>query len=294
MPTKAPPLQFSDWQIEAGPRYWFSSGSMKKNLYSPVDIGHLNSTITYGQMQGHSLEAFFRLDNRNGIFLKGNFGLGDLVNGKLNDEDYPPGVVPYSNTLSQMGDGRLRNASLDLGYNFFAWQNGKVGAFAGYRYFYERSNGFGCTQVASNPVFCQPGVVSPSFMEFSETETWRAVALGLNTQIMWNRLRLEVDAAWLPYVNFAGVDNHWERPDINPGIENGRGHGVQLEASLSYLVTQRWSVGIGGRYWAMKANGEWHFAGANTSPMDFQTNRFGGFLQTSYKFGPIEHASPEH
>jgi opacity protein-like surface antigen len=285
MPTKAPPLQFSDWQIEAGSRYWFSSGSMTKNLFSPVRVGSLNSRITYGQMQGHSLEAFGRLDHRSGIFLKGNFGLGDLVNGNLNDEDFPPAVVPYSNTLSQMRDGRLRNASLDLGYSFFAWQSGKVGAFAGYRYFYERINGFGCTQLASNPA-CAPGGFPPTYLILSEAETWRAAAVGLNAQVTWNRLKLDVDAAWLPYVNFAGVDNHWNRPDINPGVENGWGHGVQLEAFLSYLVTQRWSVGVGARYWAMKANGEWHFAGAQTSPMDFQTNRSGGILQTSYKFGP--------
>jgi hypothetical protein len=194
MPTKAPSLQFSDWQIEVGSRYWFSSGSMTKNLYSPVNVGTLNSRITYGKMQGHSLEVFGRLDHRSGIFLKGNLGLGDLVNGSLNDEDFPPRVVPYSNALSQMGDGRLRNASVDLGYSFFDWQSGKVGAFAGYRYFYERGNGFGCTQLASNPA-CAPGGFPPSYLILSEKETWRAAAIGLNAQVTWNRLKLEVDAA---------------------------------------------------------------------------------------------------
>ena len=68
--------------------------------------------------------------------------------------------------------------------------------------------------------------------------------------------------------------------------ESGTGHGVQLEAILSYAIGKSFSVGAGGRYWAMWAPG----AATNIfgSPCPCQTlpgrtERYGGFVQASYK-----------
>jgi hypothetical protein len=57
-------------------------------------------------------------------------------------------------------------------------------------------------------------------------------------------------------------------------------------------VTHYWTIGIGGRYWAM-----WTTSGSDTctgcggvgvvsnpSPARFNTERYGGFLQSTYKF----------
>jgi hypothetical protein len=116
------------------------------------------------------------------------------------------------------------------------------------------------------------------------------------------RLNLTVDAAVLPYVSMTGIDNHWLRPEINPLPQAGHGWGYQLEGILAYDVTSNFSVGVGGRYWfAETRSGTTQFpqqcfifpefvpCGFATSlppsPTKFTTERYGGFLQASYKFG---------
>ncbi len=52
-----------------------------------------------------------------------------------------------------------------------------------------------------------------------------------------------------PYVQFNGADDHVLRAlTIH---ETGTGTGVQLESVLSYLITDQFSMGVGGRYWCM-------------------------------------------
>jgi len=64
-----------------------------------------------------------------------------------------------------------------------------------------------------------------------------------------DRFKLGADVAYLPYVAFNGTDDHVLRSLIFQ--ESGTGTGLQLESILSYLVTDQFSVGISGRYWAM-------------------------------------------
>jgi hypothetical protein len=62
---------------------------------------------------------------------------------------------------------------------------------------------------------------------------------------------------------------------------------VQLEAILTYALTNTFSVGAGGRYWAMWANGADTNAFSTPCPcqaLPMRTNRYGGFLQASYRF----------
>jgi opacity protein-like surface antigen len=273
------------WTIEAGVRYWYSNGRYQKNLFDTDVAGRLNSRLSYDDMPGHAGEAFGRFDHHNGLFIKANLGVGDLIDGTLHDEDFPA-FVYYSNTVSNMKDGRMRYGSADAGYNFLTNPLGKLGAYIGYRYFYERGNGFGCRQTATDLV-CVP-TISANYLGLSETETWRGVAVGLNTQMqLADRVRLEMDGAILPYVNRYGFDNHWFRPDINPQLELAHGWGAQFEAILSYAVTPQWSVGLGGRYWYFTTTeGSVQFPGSvPDSPMKFSAERYGGFLQTSYKLG---------
>jgi opacity protein-like surface antigen len=290
--TKAPVL--SEWTMEAGTRYWFSDGKMVKDLYDPVVTHQLNSRLTYGPENGHSLEGFFRFDHRSGLFLKGFLGMGILQGGTLADEDFPPAIAVYSKTDSQMKEGRLRYGAVDVGDAIFRGANWNLGPFVGYRQYYQVSNGFGCTQVATNPAVCVP-TIPTSVLGLTETETWRGVAVGLNGEIgLWDRLKLVVDAAYLPYVNMSGFDNHWLRADINPQRENGNGWGTQIEALLNYALTDRWSVGIGGRYWHFETrHAETEFPGVGpNSPMRFTTTRVGVFAQTSYKFNGSDLVDP--
>jgi len=67
-----------------------------------------------------------------------------------------------------------------------------------------------------------------------------------------------------------------------------------LEAILSYLLTANFSVGIGARYWHMQGDpGNVTISFPNIFfPVDlsgsFKTERWGAFLQASYKFGLLE------
>lgn len=279
----------SDWVMDTGLRYWFSNGKSQQDLYSNHPATQVNSRLIYGDMNGHAAETFARLDHRNGIFIKGNFGLGTLSNGRLIDEDMPPATDPYSATSSPMHDGGLRYGGLDVGYNVLNGPGGKLGPYAGYRHFYQRGRGYGCDQIATSTI-CAPGVAS-GVLVLTETETWRGVAVGLNGQLVLNdRWKIEVDAAFLPYVDRAGVDNHWLRADINPGPETGHGWGTQFEALTSYAVTDRLSVGVGGRYWFFTTtNGASQFPASSVpAPLKFVSDRYGGFLQASYKIGPVD------
>jgi hypothetical protein len=71
---------------------------------------------------------------------------------------------------------------------------------------------------------------------------------------------------------------------------------VQAELILTYLLTDSFELGIGGRYWAMwtTSGSQNCFGGCNTTvtgfttgpvtPYSASTERFGGFVQASYRF----------
>ena len=284
---KAPPP--SDWTIEAGARYWVSGGRKQFDLFAPQPPNQLNSRLTFQNVVGQSAEAFARLDHRNGMFLKGNFGLGDQVKGQFYDEDFPPGLVPYSNTVSSQRDGRMLYGSLDVGHEVIASPAGDLGAYVGYRYLYERNNAFGFFQLAN----IEP-TTAPSVLGISETEAWSGAAVGVNSRLqLAERWRLEVDAAYLPFVGLTATDNHWFRANINPLSMQGQGWGSQFETILSYALTDQWSVGAGGRYWYFATtSAHTQFPGTPfNSPVRYYSERYGGFLQATYKFDSGARAS---
>jgi opacity protein-like surface antigen len=278
---KAPP---SDWTIEAGTRYWLSSGRKQLDLNEPFPPTQIASRLIYDNVVGQAAEGFARLDHRDGMFVKGNFGLGDLSQGRWHDEDFPPGFVPYSLQQAGQGDGRMLYGSLDLGHVLVRGPGGDLGAYAGYRYFFERENDFGSQQQAT---FANSFLPGPTVLNISETEAWSGAAVGLNGRAqLADRWRLEVDAALLPFVGMWGFDNHWRRGDISPGTEQGHGWGAQFEAIITYALTDQWSLGAGGRYWYFATTqAHTQFPGlTDSSPLKFYSERYGGFVQATYKF----------
>ena len=106
-------------------------------------------------------------------------------------------------------------------------------------------------------------------------------------------LKLNAEAAYLPYARLTALDGHLLRTDVaniwSPGFADGRG--VQLEAILSYALTPNFDIGFGGRYWATWFTGDAYTNGfgkpcpCQTLPMRME--RYGTFVQASYKFGPF-------
>lgn len=276
---------------EFGSRIGYSSGRFQKHLYDPFAVGQLNSILTWPGQAGLASESFARFDHKSGFFLKGTFGGVSIGKNHMNDEDtaFAMAPDPYSNTRSSTNNGRGVYGTADLGYTFLRYRGMDLGAFAGYGHYTQHLNAYGCEQVAAGGTVCVPsGLINPSALVLSETEHWNALRLGLTGSIMLTeRLKLSGEAAWLAYASMQAKDNHWLRTDINPLVETGHSSkGYQLEATLSYAVTDRWSLGAGARYLSLKADGGTQFPyPIPRSPEKFESSRLTGFLQASYRFG---------
>lgn len=284
--TAQPDQQF---QSVFGLRYWYGSGSTSKVLYG-LTRDTLNSRLTYDGLHSHSLEFYTRVDHSSGLFWKAYGGGGFLTGGNLRDEDFPPALTPYSSTNSTLQNQQLGYVSTDIGGALLRGTDFRFDGFVGYHYFHQRVKAFGCQQTASNFAIC--GVPIPDTVAgIVEDDSWNALRLGLAAEIpLGDKIRLNVEGAWLPYVYMQGGDNHLLRSDLpHPVPEDGHGWGYQFEASLSYRYSDAISFGGGFRYWYMQAAGGSDFTaiGGTVQPLDFKATNYGVFLQGAYHFGPF-------
>jgi opacity protein-like surface antigen len=292
------------WELETGVRYMYSWGQFHKDLGQSATNGSPTissiSRLTYDDMRTNSGEFFARLDSPWDFFIKGFIGGGRTSSGHMNDEDFgiPPGLVglfyvPYSNTLAANMTGNIGYGVVDAGYNFLRGPTYKVGAFIGYTQFHQVMNASGCVQIANpfsdcsaaNP-FSPP--IPTSVLGITENDTWKALRIGMSGEVMvTDRVKVAADVAYLPYLNFNGLDTHWQRVPVLLFVESSNGgQGVQLEGLLSYYLTSAFGVGVGGRYWAAwTTNGTYTADGANfTNNFRGAFQQAGIFLQGSYKF----------
>ena len=290
------PKPIARWEAEVGGRYFFSSGRTKLDLFGfPPD--HLVSRLTYSGLSAHSAELFGRVEHATGYFIKGYIGGGAITGGHLKDEDFPPILGGYTSTTSEQHSGRLAYGTVDLGYEWRS-ERLRLGFFLGYFYNFERVNAFGCAQTAANPFLWVPPIPS-SVLLITQKTTWHALRLGFSTDWRFRPgWRVTTDAAWLPYAQLVASDTHWLRIPSSfngPTPESGSATlNVQLEGTLSYQFSPALSAGIGGRYWHIatsKGQTTAHFevsAGAELPQgATLSTDRWGGFLQASYKFGDL-------
>jgi opacity protein-like surface antigen/outer membrane protease len=279
----------SGWEYEVGGRYWFSSGRFQKDLPpNGGQPGSLISRLTYDDLTAHSAELFARVDGPWKIFVQGHAGGGALVNGHMNDEDWGlftnAPATGYSNTLSNLTTTTLGYATIDVGYDLMRSYRYKLGAFVGYNFVSERYSANTCSQIASpSSGICSPAIIGPDVIR--ETDNWHSLRVGVATEAWLNKqIKLSGNIAYLPYVYFTGVDNHWLRDLVIS--ESGTGRGVQMEAILSYQVAPRFSIGVGARYWAMwTGKGSDSFNGVPIDRTDtYRYERLGALLQASYQF----------
>lgn len=291
-----PVRPFAGTEIEVGGRYVHGWGRFQKDLGihgSPVN--NLASRLTYDNMQTNGGEVFARIDTVHNIMVKGFIGAGSGDSGKMNDEDwfflFGPNAVAYSNTVSKVDD-RIKYGTIDVGYDFLRGPSYKVAAFVGYNQLNQNMKALGCTQIASPFSDCVPPIPT-SVLGITEDDTWKSVRLGVAADFMLlPRVKVGVDAAYLPYVWFDGTDNHVLRSLVSP--EDGHGRGAQLDLTISYAVTDQLSVGVGGRYWTMATtSGDTNFGGSGfIIPQKFAVEQAAVMLQGSYKFGETCCAGP--
>jgi hypothetical protein len=306
--TVAPP-RAADWTYRSfeqptptytadfGMRFWYGKTTTAKNLYD--DSGALLiSRLTYGDLSIFAAEAYGRFDLDKRWFLKGYIGGGTFRRGSLKDEDFPPVVTPYSSTLSVQQDSTPIYGSLDAGFNVVWGPDFRVGLFGGLHYMNQNISAFGCSQTSFNPFICGGGPIPNQVKVITQDNNWYSLRLGVDAAFEFDRFRLSIDAAVVPYVWLYGSDTHWLRVGSQPGDfsgplpEDGKGWGYQLDAFLSYRVYESLSVGVGARYWYMQTRGFTHFenhvVGFTAFPqvVEWKTQNFGVFLQASLKLGP--------
>jgi len=280
--------------IEVGGRFWYSTGRFQKDLFNDPRFGNnMVSRLTYDGLSGRSYELFARVDHASGFFLKGYAGLGSIFTGTLTDEDFPPAVVPYSNTLSDQRGGTLGYVTADFGYDVFRAPWYRVGLFAGYNYMAEIVNAYGCTQTSANQEICVP-TIPPQVLAITEDSGMHSIRLGIAADVLlFDCLKLGGEAAWVPYAKLNTSDTHWLRTDILGAInEPASGNGFQVEASASYQMNAAFSIGAGVRYWFWNATGQIDLEQAEgvgglamAQPGTFNIQRYGYYAQAAYKFG---------
>ncbi len=277
------------WDYEVGARYWYSTGKFQWDNQIPGKINE--SRLTYGDLTGNSGEIFARINSPYNIFVKGVAGLGAIDSGTMHDEDWGmSGPISYTNTVSNEGNGQLGYAQADIGYDFLRGPGYKVGSFIGYSYYTQKTDTTGCVQIASAYFPClAPG---DNTLVGTQSGDWNALRIGASADYsLGYGFRLTTDAAWLPYASFSGRDNHLLRTTttyFDQKADNGQG--VQLEAILSYDFSNWFSLGVGGRYWAIWSDGNFTCTGcggpgvtSTAFPEKIYTDRYGLLLQGSYK-----------
>jgi opacity protein-like surface antigen/outer membrane protease len=290
------------WELEAGFRYMNSWGLFHKDLGQSVSSGLPTisnvSRLTYDDLQTDSGEFFARMDTPINFFIKGFVGGGWTGNGHMNDEDFglpfqigpsAYAYIPYSNTISDKVTGNTIYGVIDGGYDFLHGATYKVGAFAGYTAFHQTMSAYGCAQIANPNSDCAAFAFPLTTLGITESDMWQAMRVGINGETtLTDQFKVSVDAAYLPFVDFSGLDTHWQRVPILLSHEGSNGgQGVQLEALLSYYFTPTLSVGLGGRYWAAwTTSGTATFDGATvTQNLRGTFEQAGAFVQIANKFG---------
>ena len=288
--ARVPGLEF-----EYGARYWYSLGRFQWD--NDRGDGVIESRLTYNTT-GHAGELFGRVDTPMNIFVKGNLGIGTLTDGRMHDEDWglPFGAfISYSNTVSSEKNGDLRYGTVDVGYDVMRGRDYKVGFFIGYNYYNEFMNSYGCVQIA-NPAF---PCLAPNDTQLigNQDATWQSLRIGVSHETrLTDRLKITGDIAYLPYVSMSGRDNHLLRQALGGNKtffdDSGTGQGMQVEAILSYAVTEKFNLGVGARYWAMRTDDATFTCtgcgapGVTSAPFPakFSTERYGLLLQGSWQF----------
>jgi len=296
MPVKALPAPIPNgWQVDAGTRYWYSSGTEKNTSGS----GSLTSQLEYSGLTAQSGELFARVDTPSQVFVKGFVGTGAITGGNGTDEDWGNATFAKSGFMvsNSTTSGWLNYAAADLGYNVLHDRDYKAGPFVGYTYFRQNINAFGCNYSVPAGQLCNNANGEPTptnQASLTQDETWQSLRVGFSAvATIGDRFGINGDVAYLPYAQYSGLDSHLLRSPITYFPQDGSGRGVQAELILTYLLTENLKLGIGGRYWAMwttSASQSCHGScdnGASSSPpapYTANTERFGTFVQASYQF----------
>ena len=264
---------------ELGARYWWSQGKTQWNHNAQPTFGNPGSILAYDRLYAHSLEFHGAKRWSQGWFITGNAGFGLIYKGNLNDSDYDKAQVKMSETNSSVHDGQLGYVTVDGGYD--VWQlagGGAVGFFGGLQYWTEQVNANGL----SNVVGGSPNL-GGNVNVITNQVHWTSLRAGLALRSQFGeKFRLAAKLAAVPYTQMTNDDSHNLRtsPSDLGGTPNitmdGHGRGYQLDAEARYAIYKSLDLGLGVRYWKLKASGDVRFGSRVTLPLnDLESTRYG-------------------
>ena len=289
----APPLH-ADYEFEVdngwelGGRYWWSTGKTQwsHNAQSVTPgFGNPTSTLVYDRLHASSVEFYGAKRWHPGWFITGNVGIGRIYSGKLTDTDYNRGQSVASESTSSVDQGTLGYLTFDGGYDFLRGYRSSLGVIAGLNYWSENVDVTG----ASFSVPAGTAPISNGTKVITNEVKWLSFRLGLAGRLqLGDRFNLSGTIAAVPRTWLKNDDSHYLRSDLGstPNITmTGTGSGVQLEGEARYTVARMTDIGLGVRYWKLKATGDVSFGGSPNLPLtDFQSTRYGATFSVIRRF----------
>jgi outer membrane protease len=300
-PTLRPEKQVSPFAFEVGGRYWYSSGRMSFGFAngSPF-FGNPTSTLDWHGLSAHSGEVFARIDHiPSGVFVKGLVGLGSVAHGHIDDMDFLVTQFKFSDTTSDVHNGNLSYAMLDVGWAYTPTPGVRLGFFVGYHYWHEKVTAYGIVCNMPSVIGCPAAgavIEGPNVAVGSFEPTIHAARIGVES-------RIAVDEHWsfsgeiagVPYAALNNKDSHLLRQsmdDLGPApnviTNSSYAFGVEAELFVNYALTSNIEMGAGVRYWGVMANrGGVQFGPdfvVSDSLNKFDQQRYGVLLHVKGKF----------
>jgi outer membrane protease len=295
-PEKEP----SPYAFQVGARYWFSEAWLGFAFANgDPGFGNPTSTLDWHNLAGHSGEVFARLDHKpTGLFVKGMVGGGMVNGGQIEDRDFFEQQIKFSDTTSDVKDGNLVYAMIDIGWAYSPSSDFRIGVFAGYHFWREKVTAFGLTCNDISPLViggCPPGSVpiDANTAVGIFQPTWHAVRIGVEIKYSFaERWSVAGEIAAVPYAALQNKDSHLLRADLGPSpnviTDSKYAYGVEAEVFLNYAVTPNIEIGAGFRYWGLTSNsGDVRFGPDFAIPFplnNFELQRYGYLLQIKGKF----------
>ena len=269
---------------------------------------HDFSELTYKDDSTNIVELSGQATLSKRWFARGSFGYGIMGNGTLVDDDFSSANGPLeSRTTSNITGNNLWYVNGDFGAKLFQLPNhrGTIGFFTGIQYWREQHEASGVVQNACNPVTlpCNPANngqdLAPGQKAITNTATWISWRLGVEGDYrVTRRFSLEGKFAFKPITSLSNDDIHHLRQPPGPlALQQdpsfnmtGTGIGADVDVGGSYLVTPRFSINLGYRFWwnhVADGKGTVYPVGAAASTFnlnEFQTYRHGITLGLQYIF----------
>ena len=270
---------------------------------------HDFSQLTYKDDSTNIIELSGQATVLKRWFARGNFGYGTMGNGTLVDEDFSSANGPLeSRTTSNITGNNLWYVNGDLGATLIQLPNhrGTVGFFTGVQYWHQEHEASGVVLTTCNPPssICNPANIgqdlAPGQTAITNTTNWISWRLGIEGDYrVTRRFTLEGKFAFKPIASLSNDDVHHLR---QPGLSSlplqqdpsfhmsGTGIGADVDMGGNYMVTPRFSINLGYRFWWNQVtNGDVtvYPVGAPATTInlnEFQTYRHGVMLGLRYIF----------